>query len=407
MAACSPNPLARVSADKLIYTEEFTLTAISKLMGLILYYIYQVVHNYGLSMILFTILIKLLTLPSTYKMQVTQARQAMIAPKIAKIKKAFPNNPTRVQEEQNKLFTEEGINPSAGCLSSFLTIFLLFPVFFVVLRPLTYILRLPVEQIDRAKELLTQWLVDQHLYEDIDKAAKFVSGRPELLLLQHSKAHPEIFQSLAGFNEKLSGFDNTFLGFDLAGMPSLHPENGWSFTSLMLILLPILAALVYLAQTIITQRHTRKTNPDAAKQMGAANAMLYLSPLMTIWIGMKAPAGLSFYWLVNAVLTLIVQLLLYKYLSGERLERINNKEKEKQIAKGPGWMQRMMEQSAQMQAQQNGGAANHTQYSDGDDGMSRKERAEYEKKLIEAARKRTALKYGEEAPTESDSSDDK
>ena len=59
----------------------------SKLMGSILYGIYQVVHNYGLSMILFTLLIKLLTLPSTYKMQVNQARQGMIAPKIAKIKK--------------------------------------------------------------------------------------------------------------------------------------------------------------------------------------------------------------------------------------------------------------------------------------------------------------------------------
>ena len=375
---------------------------ISKLMGSILYGIYQVVHNYGLSMILFTILIKLLTLPSTYKMQVNQARQGLIAPKINKIKKAFPNNPQRQQEEQNKLFTEEGINPSAGCLGSFIMIFLLFPVFFVVLRPLTYILRMPDETISRAKELLTQWLVNQNLYETADKAEKFVNGRPELLLLQHAKEHPDIFNSMPGFVDKLKGFDNTFLGFDLAGVPNLHPENGWTFTNLMLVLLPILAAAVYLLQTIITQAHNKKVNPEAAKQMGAANAMLYLSPLMTVWIGMKAPAGLSFYWLVNAVLTLVVQLLLYKFLSGERLEKINEKEKAKQIAKGPGWMQRMMEQSAAMQAEQNGTGSNHTKFSDGDDGMSRKERAEYEKKLIEAARKRAALKYGEEIPRESD-----
>ncbi|MBP0972179.1 MAG: YidC/Oxa1 family membrane protein insertase [Oscillospiraceae bacterium] len=379
---------------------------ISKLMGVILYGIYQVVHNYGLSMILFTILIKLVTLPSTYKMQVNQARQGLIAPQISKIKKAFPNNPQRQQEEQNKLFTKEGINPSAGCLSSFLTIFLLFPVFFVVLRPLTYILRLPEEQITQAKGLLTQWLVNQNLYESVEKAEKFVSGRPELLLLQHAKEHPAIFDSMPGFVDQLRGFDNSFLGFDLAGVPSLHPENGWTFTNLMLVLLPFLAALVYLIQTIIMQSHSKKVNPDAAKQMGAANAVMYLSPLMTIWIGLKAPAGLSFYWLVNAVLTLIVQLLLYKYLSGERLEKINAKEKEKQLAKGPGWMQRMMEQSAAMQAQQNGTAGNHTQYEDGDDGMTRKERAEYEKKLIEAARKRAALKYGEEAPKDLSSDDD-
>ena len=379
---------------------------ISKLMGTILYGIYQVVHNYGISMILFTILIKLLTLPSTYKMQVNQARQGLIAPKLNKIKKAFPNNPQRQQEEQNKLFTEEGINPSAGCLGSFLTIFLLFPVFFVVLRPLTYILRMPETTITEAKGLLTQWLVNQNLYETAEKAEKFVNGRPELLLLQHAKDHPDIFNSMPGFVDQLRGFDNTFLGFDLAGVPSLHPENGWTFTNLMLVLLPILAAVMYLVQTIITQAHSKKVNPDAARQMGAANAVLYLSPLMTIYIGLKAPAGLSFYWLVNAVLTLIVQLLLYKFLSGERLEAINEKEKAKQIAKGPGWMQRMMEQSAAMQAEQNGTGSNHSKYSDGDDGMSRKERAEYEKKLIEAARKRAALKYGEEPPKDSEQSDD-
>ena len=321
---------------------------ISKLMGTILYGIYQVVHNYGLSMILFTILIKIVTLPSTYKMQVNQARQGLIAPQLNKIKKAFPNNPQRQQEEQNKLFTKEGINPSAGCLSSFLTIFLLFPVFFVVLRPLTYILRLPEDQITEAKGLLTQWLVNQNLYESVEKAEKFVSGRPELLLLQHAKEHPAIFDSMPGFVDRLRGFDNSFLGFDLAGVPSLHPENGWTFTNLMLVLLPFLAAIVYLLQTFIMQSHNKKANPEAAKQMGAANAVMYLSPLMTIWIGLKAPAGLSFYWLVNAVLTLIVQLLLYKFLSGERLEKINEKEKAKQIAKGPGWMQRMMEQSAAM-----------------------------------------------------------
>ena len=381
------------------------MSLISKLMGWILYNIYQVVHNYGLSMILFTILIKLVTLPSSYKMQVNQSRMALVAPKLEKIKKSFPNNPTRVQEEQNKLYTEEGINPSSGCLSSLITVLLLFPVFFVVLRPLTYILRLPTDQINEAKGLLTQWLVNFGTYAKLEDAEKFVNGRPELLLLQHAKDHPEIFDSMPDFLQKLRGFDNTFLGFDLAGVPSLHPANGWSFTNLMLVLLPILAALVYLLHTFVTQRHSKKANPDAASQMGAMNAMLYLSPLMTVWIGLKAPAGLSFYWLVNAVLSLVQQLALYKYLSGPRLERINEKEKAKQIAKGPGWMQRMMEQSAQMQAEQNGTAGNSSKYDDGDDGMSRKERAEYEKALIEAARKRAALKYGEETPKNDDLSD--
>ena len=381
------------------------MSLIAKLLGWIMYLIYQIIPSYGISIILFTIVVKLLTLPNTYKMQVNQARQGLLAPKLEKLRKSFANNPQRMQEEQNKLFQEEGINQTAGCLGSILTMVLLLGVYQVVMRPLTYVLRLVPDQITEAKGLLTQWLETQNITE------KYINGRPELIILKYAKTNPEIFSSMSGFTDKLSSFNNNFLGFDLAGVPSLHPENGWSFTAVMLVLLPVIATIAQFVLTIITQRHSRKINPAAAQQMGAMNMMLYASPLMTLWIGMSVPAGMSFYWVVNSIITLLTQLLLYKYLSGERLAVINEREKQKQIAKGPTWMQRMMEQSQQMQAEQNGfnngtGIGNRTRYTDGDDGMSRKERAEYEKTLIEAARKRAALKYGDSVPEETNSDPD-
>lgn len=378
------------------------MALIAKLFGWVMYLIYQVIPNYGISIILFTLVIKLLTLPSTYKMQVNSARQGLIAPKIEKLKKSFANNPTRLQEEQNKLFQQEGINPSAGCLGSLITMFLILGVYQVVMRPLTYVLRIGSDQINEAKSLLESWLSSQNITE------RYLNNRPELVILQYTKTNPEIFSSLTGFTDKLADFKNNFLGFDLAGVPNLHPENGWSFTAVMLVLLPILAAAVQLLMTVITQSHSKKMNPAVAQQMGTMNLMLYMSPIMTIWIGMSVPAGLSFYWLVNSALALGVQLLLYRYLSGDRLKAINEKEKQKQIAKGPTWMQRMMEQAGQYQTEQGGTSGsngNRTRYTDGDDGMSRKERAEYEKALIEAARKRAALKYGD--VPESDAPSDK
>lgn len=380
------------------------MNLIAKLLGWVMYVIYKVIPSYGIAIILFTIVVKLLTLPNTYKMQVNSARQGLLAPKLEKLRKSFANNPQRFQEEQNKLYQEEGINQTAGCLGSILTMVLLLGVYQVVMRPLTFVLRLVPDQITEAKDLLVNWLETQNITE------KYINGRPELIILKYAKTNPEVFSSMSGFTDKLSGFNNNFLGFDLAGVPSLHPENGWSFTAIMLVLLPVLATIAQLVMTVITQAHSKKTNPAAAQQMGGMNLMLYLSPLMTLWIGMSVPAGMSFYWLVNSVISLIVQLLLYKYLSGERLVRINEREKQKQIAKGPTWMQRMMEQSAQMQAEQNGmgaaGTGNRTRYADGDDGMSRKERAEYEKTLIEAARKRAALKYGDDVPAEQSSDQD-
>lgn len=380
------------------------MNLIAKLLGWVMYVIYKVIPSYGIAIILFTIVVKLLTLPNTYKMQVNSARQGLLAPKLEKLRKSFANNPQRFQEEQNKLYQEEGINQTAGCLGSILTMVLLLGVYQVVMRPLTFVLRLVPDQITEAKDLLVNWLETQNITE------KYINGRPELIILKYAKTNPEVFSSMSGFTDKLSGFNNNFLGFDLAGVPSLHPENGWSFTAIMLVLLPVLATIAQLVMTVITQAHSKKTNPAAAQQMGGMNLMLYLSPLMTLWIGMSVPAGMSFYWLVNSVISLIVQLLLYKYLSGERLVKINEREKQKQIAQGPTWMQRMMEQSAQMQAEQNGtgaaGTGNRTRYADGDDGMSRKERAEYEKTLIEAARKRAALKYGDDVPAEQSSDQD-
>lgn len=359
-------------------------------LGWLMRLIYGVVDSYGVAIVIFTVIIKLITLPSTYKMQVNSARMSLLNPQVEKLKKSYGNNPQRFQEEQTKLYTREGINMNPGCLSTIITMLLVLGVYQVVMRPMTYILQMSAD-ITPAVELLTPWLAAHGLTEpDLE-------SRTELILLKYAKTNPEIFASMEGFTEKLQGFDNTFLGFDLTGVPSLHPEGGWNFTSVMLILLPILSALASLALTIVTQVRQKRTNPDAPS-MGLMNIMLYLSPLMTIWIGMKVPAGLSFYWLVNSVVSLLSMALIYWYLKGPRLERINEKAKAKQLAKGPGWMQKMMAASAEYanegSSSSSGSKGNRTQYADGDDGMSRKERAEYNRKLIEAARQREAAKYG-------------
>ncbi len=358
--------------------------------------IYQVVDSYGISLIVFTIVLKLLTLHSSYKTQVNSARIAMLNPKMEKIRKSYANNPQRLQEEQNRLYQQEGINPSAGCLSNLVTMFVLMGVYQVVMRPITHILRMS-DQAAEAKSLLTVWLKDNNITE------KYLEGRPELIILKYAKSNPEIFSSIEGFSEKLGDFKNTFLGFDLGAQPTLSPET-WNGTAILLAMIPILSGVLQLVLTIITQRHTKKNNP-AMQGMGAMSLMLYMMPLMSVWIGFSVPAGVGFYWLINSLLSLFTTLGLYAYLNPKRMVKINEKEKQKQLAKGPTWTQRMMDASAQYANEQNGtprAGGNRTRYADGDDGMSRKERAEYERKLIEAARQRAALKYGETIPEEGD-----
>ncbi|MDD5946977.1 MAG: YidC/Oxa1 family membrane protein insertase [Oscillospiraceae bacterium] len=369
----------------------FNLIAIP--FGWLMRLIYQVVNSYGIALILFTVFMKLLALPSNYKTQVNSARIAMLSPKIEKLKKSFANNPQRMQEEQNRLYQEEGINPSAGCLSNLVMMVVLMGVYQVVMRPITHILNMSA-QASEAVKLLSTWLTENQITE------KYLNTRPELIILKYAKTNPEIFASISDgeFLSALQGFENTFFGFDLGAQPSLSPAV-WNSTAVLLAMIPILSGVLQLVLTIITQHHNKKANPSM-QGMGAMNIMLYTMPLMSVWIGFAVPAGVGFYWLINSLLSLITTLGLYAYLNPKRMVRINEKEKKKQLAKGPTWTQRMMEASAQYANEQNGGngtqgGGNRTRSADGDDGMSRKERAEYERKLIEAARKRAAEKYGE------------
>ncbi|MGN0647363.1 MAG: YidC/Oxa1 family membrane protein insertase [Oscillospiraceae bacterium] len=369
----------------------FDLIAIP--FGWLMRLIYQVVNSYGIALILFTVFMKLLALPSNYKIQVNSARIAMLSPKIEKLKKSFANNPQRMQEEQNRLYQEEGINPSAGCLSNLVMMIVLMGVYQVVMRPITHILNMS-EQASEALKLLSTWLTENQITE------KYLNTRPELIILKYAKTNPEIFASIndGKFLSALQGFENTFFGFDLGAQPSLSPAV-WNSTAVLLAMIPILSGVLQLVLTIITQHHNKKANPSM-QGMGAMNIMLYTMPLMSVWIGFAVPAGVGFYWLINSLLSLITTLGLYAYLNPKRMVKINEKEKKKQLAKGPTWTQRMMEASAQYANEQNGGngtqgGGNRTRSADGDDGMSRKERAEYERKLIEAARKRAAEKYGE------------
>ncbi len=379
----------------------FDLIAIP--FGWLMRLIYQVVNSYGIALILFTIIMKLLALPSNYKTQVSSARIAMLSPKMEKLKKSFANNPQRMQEEQNRLYQEEGINPSAGCLSNLVMMIVLMGVYQVVMRPITHILNMS-EQASEALNLLSTWLTENNISE------RYLNSRPELIILKYAKTNPEIFASISDgqFLSKLQGFENTFLGFDLGAQPSLSPAV-WNGTAILLAMIPILSGVLQLVLTIITQRHSKKANPSM-QSMGAMNIMLYTMPLMSVWIGFAVPAGVGFYWLINSLLSLITTLGLYAYLNPTRMIKINEKEKQKQLAKGPSWTQRMMEASTQYANEQNGGNGtngngNRTRYADGDDGMSRKERAEYERKLIEAARRRAAEKYGEQL-TDDDENDE-
>ena len=98
-------------------------------LGWIMWAVYALVKNYGVAILIFTFIVRLILFPLSVKQQKSTAAMAAFQPKLDKLKKQYANNPNKLQEEQMKLYAEENINPMASCLPMFLQLFFLYGVF--------------------------------------------------------------------------------------------------------------------------------------------------------------------------------------------------------------------------------------------------------------------------------------
>lgn len=369
-------------------------TIIGKPFGFIMWGIYSVVKNYGISIILFTIITRIIMFPMNFKQQKNIVRSRALAPKMAAIKKAYANNPQRIQEEQMKLQQQEGINPMASCLPMLIQFLFLFGVLDVVYKPLSHILRIGGNTIEKTKDIITKSVPDMFMKNDL---------REELKILSYVRDNQAEFSSVNGFLDKLSGFNSKFMGIDLGATPQFKPEI-WNKTAVLLFLIPIVAGVSQLVMTLITQRIQKKNTPDMPS-MGAMSVLLYVMPVFSVWFAFKVPSGVGFYWIISTVVAIIQAIALDAYFTPERVEIVSAIEKEKAKKRKPGLMQKMLEQQELMNQQNNGSqgsASNRVNYSDETEGLSRSELNAYNRELLKDARRRMAEKYGDELSDDKD-----
>jgi len=350
--------------------------------GYLMMLIYKVFKNYAVSIIVFTVVTKLLLLPVNYKTQKNAARMQLLAPKLEKLRKSYSNNPQRLQQEQQKLYIEEGINPMGSCLPAFIQMFLLFGILDVVYKPITHILRMSKGVRSNAAEIA---------------GTKLSNLRCELKVMDKLKDDPSLFANLKDdFVKKVSDFSDNFtiFGANLGKTPSVHVD--WSRReSVILFFIPILAGLAQLISSVYSQIHQKKTNPNM-QGGGCLIFMMYFMPLLSVWFAFQVPAGIGFYWIWSALLSFIITFLLNQYFTPERAAVINEKEKEKAriyAEKHPEkktFMQRMMEQQELVNQQQNS-AKNRKN----GDKLSRSELNKVNRDKLKEARKRMAEKYGD------------
>lgn len=379
-------------------------------LGYIMWLMYQITHNYAWAIILFTLITKIILFPLSVKQQKSSAAMAAFQPKLEKLKKQYANNQQKLQEEQMKLYSEEGINPMASCLPLFIQFPILYGIFDVVYRPLTHILHAGEGAIKAATEITRNIFT-----ADGGAVPAYFEHRPEIYIVKEVQKDPSAFSSMAeqfpDFADKVVNFNNKLFGIvDLGDIPTLHPE-AWNAAAVILLMIPIMSGVIQLAMTIYMQIRNKKMNPDAPN-MGGMNIMLYVMPLFSIWIAFRYPAGIGFYWTMSSLFSFVQSIVLYHVYTPEYVAALVEKDKKKRKKKNrPNMMERyqkIMEEQMASQNGQSGGSGTKSgavtaKVSDDDDEsgsseikISRAKQKEYEKMIIREARRRQAEKYGEE-----------
>ncbi len=356
--------------------------------GYLMRLIYSLCNNYAVAIILFTVVTKVLLFPVNYKTQKGSARMMLLQPKLEKLKKSYANNPTKLQEEQQKLYQQEGVNPMGSCLPMFIQMFLLFGVIDVIYKPITHILDISKNVIKEAVEIAATVTGN--------KSISMSNLRCELMTMENLRDNSDKYASLSeNFLSKVSEFSEKFtiFGANLGKTPTLHPDT-WTKEAIVLCAIPFLAGLSQMLVSVYSQIHQKKVNPASQAGGGCMTFMTIFFPILSIWFAFQVPAGVGFYWIWSSVFSFIITFALNCYFTPERIKVINEKEKEKAriyAEKHPNkktFMQKMLEQQAALEQQNGSGSGKNN-------GISRSEQNKQNRDKLKEARRRMAEKYGD------------
>ena len=308
---------------------------------------YNLTNSYGVALILFTLVIKLIMLPFQMKSKKSMMRMSRVSGQMQDLQKRYAKNQAKLQEEMQKLYEEEGVNPMSGCLWSFLPLPILMALYSIIRQPITHFMMLSKDVLQTVVQSVADAGVDLTNIVMMDK----VTGAPALKDgLYQMAAYGQINLVKAVQEMGLStpdGWFNVnykFLGLDLTATPWEYIKS-FTFTWAVIgvILIPILAGL----SQFVFSKLTMKTQPQADAASGASmKSMMYMMPLFSVYIAFIMPAALGVYWIAQSVFSLIQEAILNKTFSAKLSE-----EEEARFQARQADRQRRMEE-ARVQEQQ-------------------------------------------------------
>ena len=292
-----------------------------KIFGSVLLFFYNICNSYGGAILLFGLLVKLIMLPFQMKSKKSMMRMSRVSGQMQELQKRYAKNQAKLQEEMQKLYEEEGVNPMSGCLWSLIPFPILIALYSIIRQPITHFMMLSKDVLQTVVQSAADAGVNLTNIVMMDKA----TGTPALkdgLYQLASYGQINLVKAVQemGLSTPEGWFDMNynFLGLDLTATPWEYVKN-FTFTWAVIgvILIPILAGL----SQFVFSKLTMKTQPQADAAGGASmKSMMYMMPLMSVYIAFIMPAALGVYWIAQSVFSLIQEAILNKTFSAKLSE---------------------------------------------------------------------------------------
>ena len=291
---------------------------------------YDFSQNYGIALILFALVIKLVLFPFNLKGKKSMIQMNLLSSKMQQLQKQYGKDRERYNLEIQKLYEKEKVNPMSGCLWSFIPIIFLMVLYGIIREPLTYLMNVPADMINTVAEITGVANSGTH---------------PQIAMLK-AIADPAMMEqvkaALGDAGAGLFSMNVEFLGINLANIPQLNfwsAEGGLVWGNIGLFLLP----LVSVGTSLLSMYVSMKTNQmnrggEQNDQMAKTNrTMMIFMPIMSLWIGFTVPAGLSIYWIAQYIFSIFQELicgrLLKKDYERARAEAAERERQEKEDEK--------------------------------------------------------------------------
>ena len=291
---------------------------------------YDFSQNYGIALILFALVIKLVLFPFNLKGKKSMIQMNLLSSKMQQLQKQYGKDRERYNLEIQKLYEKEKVNPMSGCLWSFIPIIFLMVLYGIIREPLTYLMNVPADMINTVAEITG--VANSGTYPQI----AMLKAIADPAMLEQVKA------ALGDAGAGLFSMNVEFLGINLANIPQLNfwsAEGGLVWGNIGLFLLP----LVSVGTSLLSMYVSMKTNQmnrggEQNDQMAKTNrTMMIFMPIMSLWIGFTVPAGLSIYWIAQYIFSIFQELicgrLLKKDYERARAEAAERERQEKEDEK--------------------------------------------------------------------------